>query len=282
MVNFDMKSKPKIQDLGWGTKLKKGLVLRGDLNFGNGAKYSGALKSYFKQIPHGYGIYFFPEHGKMEKIDGVDVAIIKYYSGNFKNGKKEGKGKFFFTGQYSYEGQWKNDRLHGKGILKIWGSDEKFEGYFKNDLKVKGIWTISKQLKFIGKFKNNLPHGKGKLFEEKNIYTGDFYNGEKHGHGVSVLREKKGKIFYKGQWKNNKITGKGFFDYGDGGIYKGSFLNGEKHGKGVLSESKGKKAGTSYSGSWKNSMMDGIFIFKNKKGKKRKELWKDDNFVKYV
>ena len=137
-----MKSKPKIQDLGWGTKLKKGLVLRGDLNFGNGAKYSGALKSYSKQIPHGYGIYFFPENGKMEKIDGVDVAIIKYYSGNFKNGKKEGKGKFFFTGQYSYEGQWKNDRLHGKGILKVWGTDEKFEGYFKDDLKIKGTWTL--------------------------------------------------------------------------------------------------------------------------------------------
>jgi len=89
-------------------------------------------------------------------------------------------------------------------------------------------------------------------------------------------------MFYKGQWKNNKITGKGFFDFGDGGIYKGSFLNGERHGKGVLTESKGKKAGTSYSGIWKNSMMDGIFTFKDKKGKKRKELWKDDNFVKYV
>ena len=52
-----IKSKPKIRDLGWGTKLKKGLVLRGDLKFSTGARYSGALKSYNKQIPHGYGIF---------------------------------------------------------------------------------------------------------------------------------------------------------------------------------------------------------------------------------
>ena len=272
----------KIRDLGWGTKLKKGLVLRGDLSFKDGAKYSGALKSYKKQVPHGYGIFFYAEHGKKITYDGIELVTIKYYSGNFKNGKKEGKGKFICTGQYTYEGQWKNDRLNGRGILKVWGTDEVFDGYFKDDLKIKGTWTISKKEKFIGKFKNNLPHGKGKLFEENNIYTGDFYNGEKHGHGVSVLREKKGKIFYKGQWKNNKITGKGFFDFGDGGNYKGSFLNGERHGKGVLTESKGEKAGTSFSGNWKDDNMEGIFIVKNKKGKKTKELYKKNIFIKYI
>ena len=71
------------------------VVLRGDLKFQDGSTYSGALKSYKKQIPHGYGIFFFPEHGKTETIDGLDIPTIKYYSGNFKNGKKEGGGKFF-------------------------------------------------------------------------------------------------------------------------------------------------------------------------------------------
>jgi len=133
MVNFDMKSKPKIQDLGYGTKPKKGLVLRGDLKFGNGARYSGALKSYFKQIPHGYGIYFFPEHGQMKKIDGIDLAVIKYYSGNFKNGKFHGKGTFRGTGEYEYIGQFKNGKLDGKGEMKYSNSKETFKGTFKND-----------------------------------------------------------------------------------------------------------------------------------------------------
>ena len=28
--------------------------------------------------------------------------------------------------------------------------------------------------------------------------------------------------------------------------------------------------------------LNGIYIFKDKKGKKRKELWKDDNFIKFI
>ena len=276
-----MKSKNEIKDLGWGTKPKKGLVLRGDLEFQNGAKYSGALKSPKKQIPHGYGIFFFPEHGKTETIDGLGIPTIKYYSGNFKNGKKEGGGKFFFNGHYSYSGQWKNDKFHGKGVFKKWGSDEKFEGYFKNDLRFNGTWTITKNLKYIGKFKNNLPHGKGKLFEENNIYTGNFKEGKKHGYGISISKGKS-KEYYKGQWKNNKISGKGIFDFGDGGMYIGSFLDGERHGKGTLIERKGKKINSSFSGNWKNDLRDGIYIFKDKKGKKRKELWKEDNFVKII
>ena len=40
----------KIKDLGFGTKLKKGLVLTGKLSWPNGATYRGALKSQKKQI----------------------------------------------------------------------------------------------------------------------------------------------------------------------------------------------------------------------------------------
>ena len=58
-VNLSMKKKTQLQDFGYGTKLKKGLVLRGDVSYDNGAKYSGALKSVKKQIPHGYDYIFF-------------------------------------------------------------------------------------------------------------------------------------------------------------------------------------------------------------------------------
>ena len=57
-----MKKKTQLQDFGYGTKPKKGLVLRGDVSYDNGAKYSGALKSVNKQIPHGYGTHHFYTH----------------------------------------------------------------------------------------------------------------------------------------------------------------------------------------------------------------------------
>ena len=73
-----MKKKTQLQDFGYGTKPKKGLVLRGDVSYDNGAKYSGALKSVNKRIPHGYGLYFFPEHGQMKKFDGNITQMAKF------------------------------------------------------------------------------------------------------------------------------------------------------------------------------------------------------------
>ena len=276
-LKWVMKKKPKMQDLGFGTKMKKGLVLRGNLSFGNGAKYSGALKSYKNQIPHGYGIYFFPEHGQMKKIDGIELAIIKYYSGNFKNAKFHGQGSFIGTGEYEYKGEFKNGNLHGKGIIKYFNSKESFEGIFQNNRKFSGKWIFSSGDQYIGPIKNNSAHGygtstykksgqkyigyfknggfhgKGKQFLKNNsIYDGLFKNGKRHGYGVVISKNKKDKSIFKGQWVNGLRSGSGTFDFGDGGIYKGQWKNDTMHGKGVLTESKGKTAGQVYSGQWKN------------------------------
>ena len=37
------------------------------------------------------------------------------YEGDWKNGKKEGKGIFYFNSGSRYEGDWKNDKMEGKG-----------------------------------------------------------------------------------------------------------------------------------------------------------------------
>ena len=302
-VKLTLMKKPKIKNLGWGTKMKKGLVLRGDLSFGDGTKYSGALKSYKKQIPHGYGIYFFPKHGEMYKEEGIELARIKYYSGNFRNGKFHGQGSFSGTGEYKYKGEFKNGKLHGKGIIKYWKNNESFEGYFKNDRKLSGKWkfpsgdqyegpikndsangygkSIYKKsgAKYIGEFKNGAWDGKGKQIQKNgSVYIGKFKNGKRHGYGVVTHK----KTYYKGQWIKGLRTGTGIFNFGDGGIYKGQWKNDTMHGKGVLTESKGKTAGQVYSGQWKNGVMDGIFISKDKTGKKRKELWREDKFIKLI
>ena len=71
-------------------------------------------------------------------------------------------------------------------------------------------------------------------------------------------------------------------DYGDGGFYKGQWQNDLMHGKGIETETKGKHAGEIYTGNWKNGKKHGNFIFKDKSGKKRKELWKEDKFIKFI
>jgi len=300
-----MKKKIKLVDKGFGTKIKKGLVLTGNLNWDNGATYKGALKSQKQQIPHGYGIYFFPEHGQMRNVLGIDLAIIKYYSGNFKNALFHGKGKFKSTGEYEYSGEFKKGNFDGKGVIKYWNTEETFDGIFKNNEKISGKWVLPDGNKYEGQIKNNMPdgfgsvkyklsgqkyignfkdglfHGKGTQFSKNDsIYEGGFKNGERHGYGC--VSAKKDKSYYHGQWVNGLRSGNGIFDFGDGGIYKGKWQNDTMHGKGILTESKGKQAGTSHSGNWKNGQMDGIYIFKDKSEKKRKELWREDKFIKII
>ena len=96
--------KKKLKDLGWGTKKKKGLVLTGNLKWSNGATYRGALKSIKNKIPHGDGVYFFPENEQWYEKEGIKLHRGKSYFGKFKNGDFHGQGRFYCGGEYNYKG----------------------------------------------------------------------------------------------------------------------------------------------------------------------------------
>ena len=53
---------------------------------------------------------------------------------------------------------------------------------------------------------------------------------------------------YKGEWKDNKMHGKGVYQFSDGAIFEGYFQNGIKCGQGI----KKFPSGASYDGEWKN------------------------------
>ena len=38
---------------------------------------------------------------------------------------------------------------------------------------------------------------------------------------------------YVGDWKNNKVEGKGIYIYNNGDIYEGEYINGKREGKGI-------------------------------------------------
>ena len=40
---------------------------------------------------------------------------------------------------------------------------------------------------------------------------------------------------YNGEWRDNKMHGKGEFRWADGRVYNGEYVNDKKHGKGVYS-----------------------------------------------
>jgi hypothetical protein len=272
-MNKNLHSSPTLTDYGYGTKPKKGLILRGTLTWENGASYKGALKSIKKQIPHGYGVYFFPKNEQWATVKGLKVHKIKSYIGEFKNGNFHGKGTFRSVGDYNYKGDFKNGRFNGKGKIE-YDTGESFEGIFKNDKKVKGKWLFENGDIYEGEIKNETAHGKGKGIYKKSgkTYVGQFKNGAFHGSGkwwtdkgevcVGEFRDGgrhgrckqtyiKGKVAgtqYIGQWKDNFKSGKGRMKYYDGAEYIGHWKNDKYDGFGILKEINGEV----YKGNWSN------------------------------
>lgn len=101
-----------------------------------------------------------------------------------KDNKKHGKGTYTFkNGTYLF-GEWRNDKLNGKGFYynpKIGN----YEGDFMDNLKHgqgKFYWFITNET-YIGEWKNDLKNGKGSM---------KFANGST----------------YEAEWLNDKILGK--------------------------------------------------------------------------
>ena len=107
--------------------LKDSLVLRSmhPVQFSDGSIYSGALKSVTEQVPHGHGHIIFRNGATLE--------------GEFKDGKLNGKGEFLASkdgklkddSDYNYKGEFKDGKFNGSGIW--YNKSKKYEGQFLND-----------------------------------------------------------------------------------------------------------------------------------------------------
>lgn len=96
-----------------------------------------------------------------------DIEVKEYgdgiYIGELLNEKRHGFGFMFFAdkdddNRKEYAGQWKDDRREGKGRL-TWNNGDSFDGEWKNDMRngngtytwadgfsIKGIWSNDKRI----------------------------------------------------------------------------------------------------------------------------------------
>ena len=161
------------------------------------------------------------------------------YIGEFRDGKKQGRGILIFGKQSQftgdkYIGEFKNDKYNGQGIFTF-SVNSKFSGD-----------------KYIGGFKDNKKNGYGiYTYADGSKYVGEYRNDKKSGHGSYTLADGSN---YTGEWKDDQANGRGTFSYPDGKSYSGEYKNGKPYGK----STKNWLNGTSQEGIWR----DDTFILK--------------------
>jgi len=106
-----------------------------------------------------------------------------------------------------YDGEWKEDRLHGYGTYN-----------YKNGDVYTGQWSAADM------------HGEGVMtYANQDIYDGEWKEDCKDGKGI--MKYHNGDV-YEGEFRKNNMHGKGTYEYADGDVLKsiGEWKEGKKCG----------------------------------------------------
>lgn len=121
----------------------------------------------------------------------LDPELQGSYSGPCLNGLAEGRG--FAQGAAQYEGDFKAGRKHGRGV-KTWPNGDRYEGEFAEDRKEgrgayawgRGPWAGER---YEGAYANDKRHGMGTYrWPSGDVYTGPWENDAFTGEPTEMMR----------------------------------------------------------------------------------------------
>ncbi|XP_039104225.1 MORN repeat-containing protein 1 isoform X2 [Hyaena hyaena] len=183
----------------------------------------------------GYGVYEYPN------------SFFRY-EGEWKGGKKHGRGKLLFKDGGYYEGEFVDGEITGEGC-RIWASSGntysgqfvlgepqghgvmkyKAGGYYEGELshgvrEGYGHLVDRDGQVYWGCFHDNQRHGQGHMaFRNGDKYEGDWVRDQRQGHGVLCCADGS---TYEGQWHSDVFSGLGTMTHCSGAIYHGMWING--------------------------------------------------------
>ena len=127
------------------------------------------------------------------------ISFAKCINGDCVNGK----GTYIFSSIFNskevkYEGEFKNKKPHGQGIMTF-PDGGKYVGEYKDgNQDGKGTLIFPKGSKYVGEFRNGKEHGIGKrLFSDGSEFIGEFKDGKRNGKGTFIIDGKKYTDTYK-------------------------------------------------------------------------------------
>jgi hypothetical protein len=84
-----------------------------------------------------------------------------YFHGQFLGGKREGEGLVVYASKDRFSGQWKAGKKHGKGTYIVHKTNSRLKGTWEAGELRTGQWVLANGSTFNGSFENKFPAGEG-------------------------------------------------------------------------------------------------------------------------
>jgi hypothetical protein len=214
------------------------------------------------------------------------------YVGEWKDNKLNGKGTYTYANGDKYVGGYRDNQRHGQGTLILVDGD-KYVGEFREDKRTgRGTFTWGPNSEwagdeYLGEFKNGQRTGQGTyIFADGEKYLGEFRDGKFHGKGRYLFgpaSEWAGDK-YVGEFQHDNKQGKGTYTSADGDKYVGEWKDNKKHGRGIYTIIDGGSYGDrqEYVGEFRDDNFNGEGTYteylNGKIVSKTEGTWKDDEF----
>ena len=270
----------------FGKRYCRGIYINDTLNgfaaatYEDGAQYAGFSADGYQ---HGWGKITIPsesgedvyigqwKHGRRHGRGKATFADGGSYVGQLKNGHHHGRGKRIFSDQSSYEGEWKNDRSHGRGT-RIYADGSSYVGQWKNGFP-NGLGTktdANGHVVYAGVWRYGEICGRGTHYRPDGTksYVGESIDGIPHGRGREL--DESETVVYEGEFQNGSYHGRGTKWFPNNEEYVGQWEQGHFHGRGKMVWAHG-----TYSGEWKNSKPCGRGVFESADGWSYMGEWRD-------
>ena len=129
------------------------------------------------------------------------------YSGQWKDARCHGRGTMESGDGSTYSGMWKEGKYNGQGTMKYPDGSRYTGGWRDGSYDGFGTFAGSTGERHTGQWKDGKPSGKGTHVQPSGrMYRGDWKDGKPHGFGSSY--NAKGRLEFQGRWIEGEFVGK--------------------------------------------------------------------------
>lgn len=184
----------------WTAQFVDGDPIRGEIKYKDGSVYEGDLN---EDGPHG--------RGRRKCKDWTET-------GEYRDGKRFGKGRIEMNNGSWYEGEWNENGAHGYGTNYVASYKRRDIGQYRDGNRVgRGRMEWESGEWYEGGWNEHGAHGKGKYrYSGGQINEGDFVDGNRKGFGRITFPN--GDI-YEGSWREDeqgRLYGEGKYTWAGG------------------------------------------------------------------